>query len=57
MQLGWGDVPPSVNRASFITILVKAIGFEAVSIKLLLNQENIISFCLFKSVFNFSATL
>lgn len=57
MQLGWGDVPPSINRASFITILVKAIGFEAVSIKLLLNQENIISFCLFKSVFNFSATL
>lgn len=39
MQLGWGDVPPSIKRASFITILVKAIGFEAVSIKLLLSKK------------------
>lgn len=29
MQLGRGDMPAFINRASFITILVKAIGFEA----------------------------
>lgn len=53
MQLGRGDTPAFINRASFITILLKAIGFEAKMFPSnCFELKNFISFCLFRSVLN-----